>query len=164
MASAFNKALSKCRIQPGDYVPELTAPEGPSTGGGVQAMQRLRLVPQQPGFPTFVVGSTNPKDGTAELRTFEYLDAQNRARFKKPLSLDRAEYDRFLELAKNFLTVLRLKVTLENTPSPQTLDAFVPMSVKEAGGGSKTPVALFLILGIAALFAVGVGLYFALAR
>ncbi len=117
LAATFNSALMKMRLQPGDYVPELTAPEGPSTGGGVQSLQRLRLVPQQPGWPTLVCGSANQKEGTAELRTWEHLDAIYRHRFKRPLPLDRAQYDNFLQMAKNFLDVLRLRTTLAGPPA-----------------------------------------------
>ena len=42
---ATAKLQKKVRIAPGDYAPDLMAPQGPSTAGGVQAMQHLRLVP-----------------------------------------------------------------------------------------------------------------------
>src|SRR4029077_16820505 len=51
LAAALNESWKKVRIGPGDYVPELMAPQGPSTAGGVQAMQHLRLVSTQAGLP-----------------------------------------------------------------------------------------------------------------
>ena len=36
----------------GDYCVDLTTPEGPSTGGGTQARQSIRLVPRRKGFAT----------------------------------------------------------------------------------------------------------------
>ena len=117
IAASFNAALSKMLLQPGDYSPELTAPEGPSTADGKLAMQRLRLVPRHPGYPTFVFGSANHKEGTAEIRTYDYLDALNRERFKRPLVLDRAQYEQLVEMSKNILGVMRLRVTLMNASS-----------------------------------------------
>ena len=117
IAASFNAALSKMLLQPGDYSPELTAPEGPSTADGKLAMQRLRLVPRHPGYPTFVFGSANHKEGTAEIRTYDYLDALNRERFKRPLVLDRAHYEQLVEMSKNILGVMRLRVTLVNASS-----------------------------------------------
>jgi hypothetical protein len=112
LAAAFNDALKRVRISPGDYSAELTAPEGPSTSGGVQAMQHLRLVPREPGLPTLVVGHANHAEEKAELRTYEHLDAVHRQRFKKPLDLDRTQYDDFLRLAKQLLDVLHLRTTI----------------------------------------------------
>jgi hypothetical protein len=116
MANAFNEALKKVRLQPGDYAPELTAPEGPSTGGGVLANQRLRLVSSQPGMPTLVVGSANHAEKHAELRTFEHLDAVHMKRFRRPLVIDRGQYEDFLRLAKPLLDALQLKTTLVGPP------------------------------------------------
>src|SRR5208283_1353263 len=75
LAAAMNEALRKIRIAPGDYAPELMSPQGPSTAGGVQAMQHLRLVPGQAGKPTIVVGYANHAEGKAELRTYDYVGA-----------------------------------------------------------------------------------------
>lgn len=112
LAAAFNEALNKLRIAPGDYAVELTAPVGPSTAGGVQAMQHLRLVPRLPGHPTLVAGHANHAEGKAELRTYDHLDAVHRQRFKKPLALDAPQYDEFFSLAKQVFTMMRLEVTV----------------------------------------------------
>jgi hypothetical protein len=173
IAASFNAALSKLRLQPGDYSPELTAPEGQSTAGGKLAMQRLRLVPNQPGYPTFVFGNANHKEGTAEIRTYDYLDAQNRERFKRPLMLDRAQYDQLLEMTKNILGVMRLRVTLVNassfTAGEETLD--VSRDAKRArardGESARGPSPMVkLVIGIAffalallVLGAIGVWLF-----
>src|SRR5262249_31327780 len=117
LAATFNSALAKFHLMPGDYVPELTAPEGPSTGGGVQALQRLRIVPRHPAFPTLVCGDVNQKDGRAELRTWDHVDALYRQRFKRPLPIDRAQYDQFLQMAKNFLDVLRIQTVVTGPPA-----------------------------------------------
>ncbi len=116
LAAAFNDALKRVRIMPGDYVPQLTEPSGPSTAGGVQAMQHIRLVPSQPGQPTIVVGNANQAEQRAELRTYEYLDAVHQQRFKQDLTLDRSQYEDFVRLAKQILEALHLKTTLSAAP------------------------------------------------
>ncbi len=122
LASAMNEAFLKIRVPPGDYRPELTAPEGPSTGGGVQAMQHLRLVSGEAGQPTFVVGHANHAEGKAELRTYEHLDAIHRERFRRPLALERPAYDAFLGFAQQVFTALHLQTTVvgppEEAPAP----------------------------------------------
>jgi hypothetical protein len=116
LAAAINDALKKARIGPGDYAPELTAPQGPSTAGGVQAMQHLRLVPGQAGQPTLVVGHANQTEKTAELRTYEYVDAVHQQRFHRPLALDRRAYDDLLGLAKQLFGALGLQTTVVGPP------------------------------------------------
>ena len=116
LAAAMNEALKKVRIAPGDYAPDLMAPQGPSTAGGVQAMQHLRLVPAQPDQPTLVVGHANHAEGKAELRTYEYVDALHRQRFDRPLALDRAAYDAFLDFAKQLFVALHLETTVVGPP------------------------------------------------
>ncbi len=116
LAAAFNDALKRVRIGPGDYSAELTAPEGPSTAGGVQAMQHLRLVPGQAGLPTLVVGHANHAEEKAELRTYEHLDAVHRQRFRRPLAIDRGQYEDFLRLTKQLLGVLHLKTSIVGPP------------------------------------------------
>src|SRR6185312_378599 len=142
LASAFNDALRRMRV--GDYAPELTQPEGPSTSGGIQAMQHIRLVSQQAGGPTLVVGHANHAQGRAELRTFEHLDAVYRQRFKAPLPIERAQYDAFLATAREFLEVLRLKTALVGP----TLD--LQESPSRAGGGRGLIVGVLVMLVLAA--------------
>ena len=124
LASAFNEALKKVRLEPGDYGVELTAPEGPSTAGGVQALQHVRLVPTRPGFSTLVIGHANHADGRAELRTYDYVDAAHWQRFRRPLALDRGQYDQALGLAKQMLEVMRLTTSLAGPPA----DVLAPAS------------------------------------
>jgi hypothetical protein len=146
LAAAFNEALKRVLIVPGDYVVELTAPEGPSTGGGIQAMQHIRIVPRQPGHPTLVVGHANHAEGTAELRTYEHLDAVYRQRFKRALAIDRKQYEDFVLLAKQILETLHLKTTLAGP----TLD----------DGPSSNASTWVLVFGFAiVLVLVGLGLW-----
>jgi hypothetical protein len=148
-ASMFNASLGKMRIAPANYVPELTAPEGQSTGGGTQALQRLRLVPQLPNYPTLLVGGVNGKDGTAELRTYDHVDAVHRQRFKRPVPLERAAFEGFLGMASNFFGVMKFRVVMAGPPAViESSGADIP-AVRS--GGSNTGVLLLVTLGIGAL-------------
>jgi hypothetical protein len=152
MAAAFNDALKRVRLQPGDYRAELTAPEGPSTGGGVQAMQHLRLISSQPGLPTLVVGHANHAEGKGELRTFEHLDAVHVQRFRRPLEIDRTQYEDFLRLAKQLLDVLHLQTAIVGSP----LDLEVEEQALRGSGGKW---AFALLLGVVLLAAAGFGMW-----
>jgi hypothetical protein len=146
LAAASNEALKKVRIAPGDYAPELTEPEGPSTSGGVQAMQHLRLVSVQPSRPTLVVGNANHAAGTAELRTYDYLDSAHRERFGKPLDLDRAQYDAFIGFAKLIFRSLHLETSVVDAePSA------VPTAVDDSRANNRRILPL-----VAGLVVVGV--------
>ena len=59
---------------------QLTTPEGPSTGGGKQAVQHVNLVPDR--GRTIVVGSVNQLERTVELRTYDYVANLHAQRFK----------------------------------------------------------------------------------
>ncbi|HEX3772157.1 MAG TPA: hypothetical protein VHV30_14875 [Polyangiaceae bacterium] len=153
MASAFNDALKKVRLQPGDYAPELTTPEGQSTGGGVLANQRLRLVSSQ-GLPALVVGAANHAEKRAELRTFEHLDAVHVKRFRRPVAIDRTQYEDFLRLAKQLLDALQLRTTLVGPPT----DLEDENSEVRSGGHAGRWVLAFL-LGAIVTAAVGFGIW-----
>jgi hypothetical protein len=148
LASSMNASMKRMRIAPADYVPELTAPEGVSTGGGKLAMQRLRLVPQRPGFPVLVVGSANMAEGTAELRSFAHADALHRQQFKKPVALDRAQYDQFIEVANGFMIVLRLRTTIAGPPSLPDVD--MGQDAPRSTAGLSTALVILALVLIAA--------------
>ena len=152
LASAFNEALKKVRLEPGDYGVELTAPEGPSTAGGVQALQHVRLVPTRPGFATLVIGHANHADGKAELRTYDYVDATHWQRFRRPLALDRGQYDQALGLAKQMLEVMRLATVLAGPPA----DLPAPASDSPSVEGRR--LSRGVVAGVVASFLVLAGL------
>jgi len=117
LAESFRSTVGRQPIGPHGFVPDMTAPEGPSTGGGVQAMQHLRLVPPRATMPTLVVGHLNQRDGTAELRTLEYVDAISRERFNVGAELDPGQYAQFLQSAQTFLGACGLRVTYAGPPA-----------------------------------------------
>ncbi|HEX8796371.1 MAG TPA: hypothetical protein VF765_35715 [Polyangiaceae bacterium] len=117
LAESFRSTVGRLRVGPYAYAPDMTSPEGPSTGGGVQALQHLRLVPPQSNMPTLVVGHVNPRDRVAQLRTLEHVDAICRERFKLGAPLDAAQYQTFLQSTQGFLAACGMQVTFETPPT-----------------------------------------------
>lgn len=151
-AETFNAGLGALTLRPGAYHPQLTAPDGPSTGGGVQAVQHVRLVTAREGFPSILVGSANQRLGTAELRSFEYVDAVHRERWKRPVPLDRGDYEDFLDAARNFFEANQLLVTLVGAEgaSRSRGDGAAPDAAR--GGAIVPGVIAGLVLGALAIW------------
>jgi hypothetical protein len=84
-------------------------------------MQHIRLVPPEAGLPALVIGHVNSKEGTAELRTFEHMDAICRDRFKQGAPLDIAQYEQLLQSAHGFLAACGHRVTFAPTPAEMSL-------------------------------------------
>ena len=138
LAESFRSTLGRYRVGPHGFAPDMTAPEGPSTGGGVQAMQHLRLLPPHPNMPTLVVGHLNQREGTAELRTLEYVDAISRERFKQGAPLDPTQYAQFLQSAQGFLAACGLRVVYAGPPADLKARLLAPtpsMAPQRGSGG-----------------------------
>lgn len=93
----------------GGYGVELSVPEGPSTGGGVQARQHVRLVPRRKGYPVIVAGTVDPVTSTSELRTFEHVAILHELRFDRPLEITEDEYGEFLRKAAVVMNLARIR-------------------------------------------------------
>jgi hypothetical protein len=137
LAESYRSTVGRLRVGPHGYSPDMTAPEGVSTGGGVQALQHLRLLPPQPNMPTLLVGHANRRDGAAELRTWEHVDAICRERFKQGAPLDPAQYEEFLESAQGFLAACGMRVSRARIPDDFAAGGRAPM----ADGGDSAAVA-----------------------
>jgi hypothetical protein len=150
-AETFNAGLGALSLQPGAYQPQLTAPDGPSTGGGVQAVQHVRLIAARQGFPSILVGSANQRIGTAELRSYEYIDAVHRQRWKRPVPLDRNDYEDFLHAAKNFFESNQLLVTIAGPSGalarPADTEAPAPAGAASGSSAIITGVVGGLVIG-----------------
>jgi hypothetical protein len=116
LADAFRNTMGKLQVGPHGYAPDLTAPEGPSTGGGVQALQHVRLVPPQPNMPTIVVGHVNQRERVAELRTFDHVDAICRERFKQGAPFEAGHYEQLVQSMQGFLASCGLQVAFAGLP------------------------------------------------
>lgn len=98
------------------YKVELTQPDGPSTGGGMQSLQPIKLVPQS--GPTIVVGTVNSVEMVAELRTFEHLAAMHAQRFKgAAIPLDKTEYRALQKKLQDFFTERKIAFKLVEAPT-----------------------------------------------
>jgi hypothetical protein len=117
LAETVTEGFEDFHMGAGDYVVELTTPEGPSTGGGAQALQHLRLVPRRKGYAVVVAGQVNPVIGRGELRTFEHVSLRHYVRFRKPLEITGEEYEAFLKKADVVMNLARIKTT-RSGPSP----------------------------------------------
>ncbi len=118
LAQIFKLMMAKQRLEAGTtaYVPELSAPDGPSTGGGQQALQHIKLMPEGGGI-ALLMGSAHMVDKNAELRMFEHVDATHRQRFKGvPFACDPGKYEALLEQVKTFFTQRGFKVTFATPP------------------------------------------------
>jgi hypothetical protein len=150
-AETFNAGLGALSLQPGAYQPQLTTPDGPSTGGGVQAVQHVRLIAARQGFPAILVGSANQRSGTAELRSYEYIDAVHRQRWQRPVPLDRNDYEDFLHAAKNFFESNQLLVTIAGPegarPRRPDAEAAVSPAAGNGAGAIVTGVVVGLVIG-----------------
>lgn len=116
LAEAVTDGFDEFHMGGGDYVVELTAPEGQSTRGGAHARQSLRLVPRRKGYAVVVVGTVDPVTSTAELRTFEHVAVAHEVRFKKPLEISGEEYEDFLRKADVVLNLARVKPSRVGPP------------------------------------------------
>lgn len=129
---------------------ELTTPAGPSTAGGRQALQHVRLVPAVSG-PAIVIGSVNTKDQRAELRTHRLVAENYAARFKgAELPIDPARYGELLGRLQQFLSLQGIQVAT-TAVSSSIMPPPMEGAVAEAPAGSATP---WVILAIGAAFVV----------
>ena len=83
---------------------ELSAPEGPSTAGGKQALQHIKIIPDGGGMAV-VIGSADTTRGIAEVRTYEHVAALYGQRFRgAPIPVD---VTRYYELGQGLATFFR---------------------------------------------------------
>lgn len=139
---------------------KLAAPEGISTGGGKQSLQHILLKPQAPGASTLTVGWLDRAQGTAQLRTYDYIVEQHRQR-GRPLQLDPTSYQAFFDKAQNFLNKEKLPVKIASSPAPGGPAAPSPASNKK---GPSPLILIIVILALLLLLAIvgtgGLLLYF----
>jgi hypothetical protein len=128
----------RCRV-------ELAAPDGPSTAGGKQAMQHLKLVPAD-GSPAIVIGSANAIRQTAEIRTFDHIAALYAQRFKGArIPVDVTKYQELTQALATFFKAMKMSVTFSDA---QTVGLSVPPPA-ETGGRSSALV--YVIMAATAL-------------
>jgi hypothetical protein len=148
LAELFQTAVSTQKLA--GYKLELAAPDGPSTGGGVQSTQPILLISESGGH-TLVMGTADQKKGTAELRTHAYLARMASERFKgAPFVVDRAQYEALVNRLKAFLGGQGLTVNVADyrptAPVAQPPSAAGSKSTMYAVAGA---IAVALIIALA---------------
>jgi len=146
LAESFRSTVGRLRIGPYEYTPDLTAPDGPSTGGGAQALQHVRLIPPQPNMPTIVVGHVNQRDGAAELRTFHHVEAICRERFNQGAPFEAGHYAQLLESVQGFLSACGLRVVLSEPPAQLGRRLLESLAPPKTGGALVAWVAGSVVL------------------
>ena len=147
LADDVNEAFAEFHIGGGDYVVELTHPQGPSTGGGRHALQHLRLRPRRPGYPVIVGGSVDGVNKRAELRDFDYVRLVHALRFESPLDLNEAEWEQFLRKAE--VVLKQGEITTARIPPPA--DVLRQASSRRI---SRPMLAAFVVVTLLASFVV----------
>ncbi len=125
---------------------ELAAPDGPSTAGGKQALQHIKLVPRA-GGPTIVIGSASTTRQTAEIRTYEHVAALYAQRFHGArVPIDVATYRDLTQALAGFFNAMRLRVSFadaEGASGPLAVAAPAP-----AGGTNWGSLVIGVVIGI----------------
>ncbi len=135
---------------PVPYKVELSAPDGPSTAGGKQALQHIKLVPTG-GGPAIVIGSADTNKQTAEIRTYEHIAALYAQRFKGArIPLDVTKYQDLSQGLATFFRGMRMAVSFSH------LDGVVqhPASIHPpATGGERswTAITVSILVGLVLL-------------
>ena len=120
LAETVTEGFDGFAMGAGSYGVDLSIPDGPSTGGGVQARQHLRLVPRRKGYPIIVAGTVDPVTSTADIRTFEHVAILHELRFDAPVEITPDEYGEFLRKAAVVMNLARVR-SREVGPSPELL-------------------------------------------
>jgi hypothetical protein len=160
MSEMFQVTFGDFRLSGGvSRRPELTVPEGQSTGGGAKAVQSITLIPEDAAAGVLVAGTVNGAANTAELRGYPYLEATYKMRFHgKRLDIPMGSYQKFLEQAKTFLENHAYKVSVVNQ-LPDAAKRHYDQNVKQSGGN-----AFWIVLGFLVLAGAGVAAFLLLAQ
>jgi hypothetical protein len=129
LAELFEARFAQGVNGPVPFRVELAAPDGPSTAGGKQALQHIKLIPVG-GGPTIVIGSASTTRQTAEIRTFEHVAALYAQRFRgAPIPLDVRVYRDLTQALAGFFGAMRLRVSfseLDGAPAPSLAGPAAP--------------------------------------
>ena len=126
LAAQYNEVFGKVQIEPG-YLTDMTAPDGPSTGGGVQAIQHIRLHSPQ-GVPPVVMGSLDANTLKGQLRSYAYVRSMHEKRSQLPFTLNRDQYEALLVRLQGFCVLMSYEVTIEEPPAEPVRKSSAPMT------------------------------------
>ncbi len=140
----------------GRYRVDLTTPVGPSTAGGKQSLQHMRLVPLD-GSPAIVLGSVSPVLKTAEIRTFRHLSEIHARRFGTRVPLDVNAHRELCRRLSQFFALQQFSVVMVDVTETPLSDR-PPPPLPRAGG-----TAPWIIAGVALALACGMAIVAAVA-
>ena len=130
---------------------ELTTPVGPSTEGGKQALQHLRLVPAD-GTSAIVIGSTSPVARTAEIRTLRHLRDVHAMRFKgAPFPVDGTSYQDLVGRLQQFFAAQGHAVVMLDAATP----SMIPPAPQPPSSVSGSVVAIVVVATIVLASVIG---------
>jgi translation initiation factor IF-2 len=142
-AYLFNAAFSGGLQGPIPFKVELTQPAGPSTAGGKQARQHIRLVPFA-GGAAIVMGSYDPITRSAELRTFNHVADLHARRFRgAAVPIDPAHYQQLVGRMKSFFGTQGIDVSLVDVSASSPPEAMAP-AAQPAPSSSMNPIIVLL--------------------
>jgi len=143
-ADVFNMKVGDQRVS-GHRV-ELSAPDGPSTGGGKQSVQHVKLVPEAPGGPVVVAGTADPVEKKAELRSWDYLQQLHAQRFKgKTVPVDRVQYAALVKRMQAFFADQGLAVVMLEA-APMASSGASPGAARTSSGAA---IVIFVLVAAA---------------
>jgi hypothetical protein len=162
LAELFNLTIGKKRLEGMvPYAPQLSAPDGPSTAGGKQALQHITLVPEGSGA-TLLIGTANLLDQQAELRTFRYVDELHRQRFKGvPFQVERAHYEALVETIRAFLAERKYAVAFVDEPPsrPMTPAARAAKPTFQTRVQRPSPLRMLITMAVSAAVVVALAAF-----
>lgn len=145
LADSVTESFRDFAIGSGAWAVELTQPQGPSTGGGQQALQHLRMRPRRGGFSVLVAGAVNPIAKLADLRDYDHMAVMHEVRHRQPLQITRQEWEQFLRKAEVVLNAGGIQ-SMRTPPPHELLDQRRSMQRV-----SQKAVVAFVVISILAL-------------
>ena len=147
-ADLFNIKVGDQKVN--GYRVEMSAPDGPSTGGGKQSVQHVKLMAEDGSGSVIVAGSANQIEKSAEVRTYEYLADLHAKRFKGArFPLDKPGYNLLVARMKSFFAEQNLAVTMLDAPRPGAAGGRQVVRPSEPGAPSKgTMIGIFVAVAV----------------
>ena len=140
LAELFEARFDKGLDGPVRFRVVMSAPDGPSTAGGKQALQHIRLVPADGGGSAIVIGTADTVRHSAEIRTYEHVAELYAQRFRGArVPLDVPRYRELTQTLAVFFRAMKMTVAFAD------LDGAAPPSMQattDEGGGRGSAVAI----------------------
>jgi hypothetical protein len=153
LSEVFKQAFPKpLELNGRHYNLQMMAPEGGTTGGGVQSVQHVLLVPMAPGTK-FVIASVDQLRRVAEIKRYDLQASLFQERFKgQNLPFERLAYVDVVMSVEKFFTQHGMEIQSARAPERPQAGASPPLAPAERSG-----------ISLASWFVFGAGLLLAAA-